>query len=74
MLGIDKAEQRQALCAKIGGPKIGMNTTQVLASCFGKPNHVAESVTAQGKQEVWSYPEGYVFLTDGIVTKIVTAR
>lgn len=73
-LGIDRAEQRQALCTKLPSPKVGMSANDVLASCWGKPDHAAESVTARGKDEIWSYPDGYVYLSGGFVTKIVTAR
>jgi len=73
-LGIDRAEQRQAQCAKVTAPTIGMNTTQVLASCWGNPDHAAESTSAQGKTAIWAYPEGTLFLTNGIVTRIVTSR
>jgi hypothetical protein len=73
-LGIDRAEQRQELCTRLPKPGIGMTIAQVISSCWGKPDHAAESITAQGKQEVWSYPEGYVYLSDGVVTKIVTSR
>src|ERR1700736_2163154 len=57
-LGIERAEQRQELCTKLPKPSIGMIGTQVLSSCWGKPDHVAESITAQGKQAIWAYPEG----------------
>jgi hypothetical protein len=73
-LGIDRAERLQELCKKLPTPAIGMKAAQVSASCWGQPEHVAESVTAQGKLAVWGYPEGYVYLTDGVVTRIVTSR
>jgi hypothetical protein len=73
-LGIDRAEQRQEQCRKMPKPSIGMTANQVRASCWGTPDHLAESVTAQGKQEVWGYPEGHVLLTDGVVVRIVTSR
>ncbi len=73
-LGITRARQRQEVCSRLPAPAIAMSTAQVLSSCWGKPDHAAESITAQGKQAVWSYPEGYVYLSDGTVTKIVTSR
>jgi hypothetical protein len=73
-LGITRAKQRQELCSRLPAPAIGMKSDQVRSSCWGQPDHAAESVTAQGKQAVWSYPEGYVYLSDGVVTKIITSR
>jgi hypothetical protein len=73
-LGIERAEQRQEVCTRLPKPAIGMMSAQVISSCWGKPDHAAESITAQGRQEVWSYPERYLYLSDGVVTKIVTSR
>jgi hypothetical protein len=73
-LGIDRAEQRQELCTRLPRPSIGMTGTQVLSSCWGKPDHVAESITAQGKQAIWAYLEGQLYLTNDVVTRIVTSR
>ena len=73
-LGITRARQRQEACSRLPMPKIGMTADQVLSSCWGKPDHAAEETTARGKMSVWGYPEGYVYLTDGTVTKIVTSR
>lgn len=73
-LGITRARKRQLACTRAPTPSIGMTASQVLSSCWGKPDHAAESVTAQGQAAVWSYPEGYVYLSDNVVTKIVTAR
>jgi hypothetical protein len=73
-LGITRARERQELCTKLPAPVVSMTAAQVLASCWGKPDHAAEETTAHGKRLVWGYPEGYVYLEDGKVTKIVTAR
>jgi hypothetical protein len=73
-LGITRARQRQEACSRLPMPKIGMTANQVLSSCWGNPDHAAEETTAQGKVSVWGYPEGYVYLSDGTVTKIVTSR
>ena len=72
-LGFYRAERLQELCKKLPTPAIGMKAAQVSASCWGQPDNIAESVTAQGKLAVWGYPEGYVYLTDGVVTRIVTS-
>lgn len=73
-LGITRARQRAEACRAGYVPAIGMTEARVAASCWGTADHAAESVTAQGKQAVWSYPEGYVYLTNGIVKRIVTSR
>jgi hypothetical protein len=73
-LGITRARQRQEACSRLPLPAIGMSAAQVVASCWGKPDHAAEETTARGKTAVWGYPEGYVYLADGTVTKIVTSR
>lgn len=73
-LGITRARERQAACLKLPTPAIGMTANQVMASCWGQPDHVAEETTARGKVAVWGYPEGYVYLADRRVFKIVTSR
>lgn len=73
-LGITRARQRAEACRVGYAPAIGMTEAKVVASCWGAADHAAESVTAQGKQAVWSYPEGYVYFANGVVTQIVTSR
>jgi hypothetical protein len=73
-LGITRARQRQEVCSKLPAPTVGMSAAQVVSSCWGKPDHAAEETTARGKTSVWTYPEGYVYLADGTVVKIVTSR
>jgi len=73
-LGTTRARQRQEACTKGSPPSIGMTEAKVLSSCWGNPDHFSESVTAEGKQAVWSYPEGYVYFSTGVVTRIVTSR
>lgn len=73
-MGITRARQRAEACRSGNLPAIGMTEAKVLASCWGTADHAAQSVTAQGKQAVWSYPEGYIYLTNGVVTRIVTSR
>lgn len=73
-LGITRARQRAAACARLPKPGIGMTRSQVLGSCWGRPDHATESVTAQGKLAIWSYPEGYVYFADDAVTRIDTSR
>jgi hypothetical protein len=51
-----------------------MTAAQVLSSCWGKPRNAADSVTAEGKVAVWGYPEGFIYLTNDIVTRITTVR
>jgi hypothetical protein len=73
-LGITRAKQLAQACKQAPPPSIGMTEKQALSSCWGKPDHAAESITAGGTQAVWSYPEGYVYLSNGFVTKIIVSR
>src|SRR5450432_849202 len=54
--GTTRARERQANCARLPMPAVGMTRSQVFSSCWGQPDHAAESVTADGKQSVWNYP------------------
>lgn len=65
---------RKALCARVGGPRMGQSAQGVLASCWGKPARVNATQTAAARQEQWVYGSGYVYLTNGIVTAIQTSR
>jgi len=73
-LGITRARQRQQACSAGYTPAIGMTEAKVLASCWGRPDHLSEEITAAGKMAVWAYPEGYVYLSGGLVTKIIVSR
>lgn len=73
-LGITRARQRAEACRTGYIPAIGMSEAKVLASCWGAADHATESVSAHGKQAIWSYPEGSLFLTNGVVTRILTSR
>jgi hypothetical protein len=73
-LGVTRARERRDLCSKLPPPAIGMTAGQVLSSCWGQPDHVHESITAQGKQAVWGYPGAAVVLSNETVTEIVTSR
>lgn len=72
--GITRAREKQAACASLPAPAVGMSGSQVLGSCWGKPDHVVESTIAEGKHAVWSYPEGYLHLTNDTVTRIEVSR
>jgi hypothetical protein len=68
-------EQHKALCAKIGGARVGLNAEGVLKSCWGRPAKVNETATAGHSYEQWVYSTGdYLYLTDGLVTAIQTHR
>ena len=66
--------RRKALCERIGGVRIGLNTEGVLKSCWGRPAKVNVTTTATHNHEQWVYDAGYVYLTDGLVTAIQTSR
>lgn len=69
-----EADQK-ALCARVGGAKIGQTAEGVLASCWGKPARVNTTLTAGHRQEQWVYGGGqYLYLTDGVVTAAQSSR
>ena len=68
------AADHRALCARVGGVRVGFTVDGVLASCWGKPARVNTTVTAGHRHEQWVYAGGYVYLTNGRVTAIQTTR
>lgn len=65
-----QVKQRAAACRVATPPKLGMSESSVLASCWGRPDHKR----FKGQQIIWGYPEGYLYFTNGLVTRIVTPR
>lgn len=54
-----------------GGIRIGMSTTEVLASSWGKPTYVTRTMTKRGVNELWVYGIGnYLHFVDGVLTVI----
>lgn len=68
-----EADQK-ALCARVGGARIGQTAEGVRKSCWGKPARINTTVTAGGTHEQWVYGTGYVYLTNGLVTAVQTTR
>jgi hypothetical protein len=50
-----------------------MSAKQVLATCWGKPEHVDRRETTQGITERYVYEDGRVILHNGIVTSVQTS-
>lgn len=65
--------QAAAECKRRGEPRIGMSAKQVLATCWGKPEHVDRRETTQGITERYVYEDGRVILHNGIVTSVQTS-
>lgn len=65
---------QKALCARVGGVRIGLNAEGVRKSCWGSPLRVNVTTTATGDREQWVYDAGYVYMTGGVVTAIQTSR
>lgn len=65
---------QKALCAKIGGVRIGLNAEGVLKSCWGKPRKINVTTTAAGRTEQWVYNDEYLYFTDGLVSAIQNSR
>jgi hypothetical protein len=60
-----------AECKRRGEPRIGMTYKQVEATCWGKPNDVNRTQTANGVTDQLVYGDGYyVYTRNGIVTGI----
>jgi hypothetical protein len=65
--------QAAAECIRRGKPRVGMSAKQVVATCWGKPDHVDRRETARGISERYVYGKGeYVILHNGIVTAVDT--
>lgn len=62
--------QAAAECKRRGNPRVGMSAKQVVATCWGKPDHVDRRETARGVTERYVYDNGRVILHNGIVTSI----
>jgi hypothetical protein len=62
-----------AECKCHGNPRIGMTAKQVLATCWGKPDHVDRRETARGVTERYVYDNGRVIFHNGIVTSVQTS-
>jgi hypothetical protein len=62
-----------AECKRHGNPRIGMTAKQVLATCWGKPDHVDRRETARGVTERYIYDNGRVIFHNGIVTSVQTS-
>lgn len=57
------------------GVSIGMTAQQVLESSWGRPRVRNQTATSSHNHEQWVYEGGqYIYLDDGIVTSIQTAR
>jgi len=48
-------------------PQIGMTSSEVENSQWGKPTDVNRTITANGVSEQWVYGSGkYIYITDGV--------
>jgi hypothetical protein len=63
--------QAAAECKRRGNPRVGMSAKQVIATCWGKPDHVDHRETARGVSERYVYDGGrHVLFHNGIVTSV----
>jgi hypothetical protein len=64
-------EKAAAECKRRGNPRVGMSVKQVIATCWGKPDHVYHRETARGVSERYVYDDGrYVLFHNGTVTSV----
>jgi hypothetical protein len=58
-------------CKRRGDPHVGMSAAQVVATCWGKPNHINRKESSHGIHEQYVYGDGrFVYLHDGAVTEV----
>jgi hypothetical protein len=72
--GERRAAGQKDRCARLGGAKIGLDAEGVRKSCWGKPQRINTTTTANHTHEQWVYGGGYLYLDDGVVTSIQTSR
>jgi hypothetical protein len=66
-------EKIAAECKRRGDPRVGMSARQVVATCWGEPDHIDRRETARGITERYVYEKGRVLLHNGIVTSVQTS-
>lgn len=65
------AEKARLAKARKEGVSIGMSTTEVLESSWGKPKSVNRSTNAYGTREQWVYGgNNYLYFKNGVLTSI----
>lgn len=63
--------KKAASLRKREGVRVGMTKADVLASSWGRPQHVNTTTTSAGTTEQWVYGIGnYLYFTDGILTAV----
>jgi hypothetical protein len=73
LTGVD-LEKAAAECKRRGNPRVGMSAKQVVATCWGKPDHVDHRETPRGVSERYVYDGGrHVLFHNGIVTSVQTS-
>jgi hypothetical protein len=65
--------QAAAECKRRGDPRVGMSAKQLVATCWGKPDHVDRRETARRVTERYVYDNGRVILHNGIATSVQTS-
>lgn len=63
------AAKVKADCDRRGRPEIGMSREQVIATCWGKPDHANVNLSRNGlRHEQWLYDgKGYLDFSDGVL-------
>jgi len=70
-----KAAERRAEAArkKREGVRLGMTREDVIASSWGRPEHINTTATRYGTREQWVYGIGnYLYFEDGVLTSVQT--
>ncbi len=71
---VAKSRAATADCSRRGQPKIGMTRDQIVATCWGKPIATNRTITSDTVREQLVYSNGYLYLTNGILTTIQDRR
>jgi hypothetical protein len=68
----DAAERRRIAAVKRReGVRLGMTQEDVLASSWGRPEHINRTISARGTREQWVYGgRNYLYFEDGILVTI----
>ena len=64
----------RALCVKTGKPEVGFTGEAAIKTCWGKPQRINTTKTAEHTYDQWVYVGGFLNFTDGVVTSVQTSR
>jgi hypothetical protein len=70
-LTAEKARVAALDCKRRGNPRIGMTGNQVIATCWGKPEHVNRTQTGTSTFDQYVYSDDrFLYFRDGVLTSM----